>query len=134
MVMEPRQSPERRIGTRTRMTPLQIDWRLPDPDRKKRRRADPATESAWIVDVSVTGAAIEAPLSEDLFKGHRVRIGVDGSVGIVVIRRVTPTDNEWTVRYGVEFVDLDPELEAVFRGLLEKERPAGLETRWQRAR
>jgi hypothetical protein len=117
------------------MTPIKISWRVPEKSRKKRwRSAAPEGETGWIVDVSVTGAAIEAPRSDDLFLGHRVRIALGEHQGMVVIRRAVPSTVERMARYGVEFVDLEPELADELRTLLEEERPEGLEALWQRAR
>jgi len=119
------------------MTPVKIAWRVPDPAKKKRwRTSSPraAAEAAWIVDVSVTGAAIEAPRADDLFLGQRVRIALDELYGTVVIRRAEPSTVDRMARYGVEFADLEPELADALRNLLEEDRPAGLEELWQRAR
>ena len=124
------------------MTPVKIAWRVPERALKKKRwrsaaggPAGPAgAQTAWIVDVSITGAAIEAPRAEDLFLGHRVRIALGDLVGTVVIRRAVPSTVERMARYGVEFIDLDPELAEALRALLEEDRPEGLEQRRQRAR
>ena len=133
--MSPR-PPDRRIGQRKEMTPVKIAWRVPDPAKKKRWRSSSASaaEAAWIVDVSVTGAAIEAPRADDLFLGQRVRIALGDLLGTVVIRRAQPSTVDRMARYGVEFTDLEPELAAALRRLLEEDRPAGLEELWQRAR
>lgn len=117
------------------MTPVKIAWRVPDPAKKKRwRSTSNVGEPAWIVDVSITGAAIEAPRADDLFQGQRVRIALDDLQGVVVIRRAQPSTVDRMARYGVEFVDLEPGLADVLRSLLEADRPSGLEELWQRAR
>jgi hypothetical protein len=116
------------------MTPIKISWRVPEKGKKKRWKSASAGEAAWIVDVSVTGAAIEAPRSDDLFLGQRVRIALGEHHGVVVIRRAVPSTVERMARYGVEFVDLEPALADELRELLEEDRPEGLEALWQRSR
>ncbi len=108
-----------------------MEWGVPEPTRR-RRRASP--ETAWLVDLSVTGASIEAPRSDNLRVGHRIRVALDGHPGTVVIRRIAPTSSEWTLRYGVEFVELEPALADLLRRILEEDRPAGLEQLWLNAR
>ena len=118
------------------MTPVKIEWRVPEASQKRRWRssASATAETGWIVDVSVTGAAVEAPRAEDLFLGQRVRIALGDLQGTVVIRRAQPSTVDRMARYGVEFVDLEPGLADALRALLEEDRPAGLEELWQRAR
>ena len=129
--MELPNAPERRIGRRKLLDPLRIEWRV--PESRRRRRKD-AAQTAWLRDLSVTGLSVEAPADEALLVGHRVRIGLEGQHGTVVIRRIDPTSSEWTLRYGVEFVSLDPGLTDMLRRILEEDRPAGLEQLWTKAR
>lgn len=131
--MEVPNAPDRRIGRRKLLEPLQVGWRLPDPTHSRRRRKGDTEQTGWLMDLSVTGASIEAPHADDLVPGHRVRISFRGAEGTVVIRRVTPCSTEWTLRYGVEFTDLGPELADLLRQILEADRPADLEQRWLRA-
>ena len=132
--MEARRPSDRRIGQRKALTPVKIDWRVADPAKKRKWRSAPAPETGWVVDVSVTGAAIEAPRAEDLYLGQKVRIGLGDLLGIVIVRRAVPSTVDRMAHYGVEFLELDPDLADVLRSLLEEDRPAGLEDFWQRAR
>jgi hypothetical protein len=131
--MEDPRPPDRRIGQRKPLTPLKIEWRAPDPAKKRKWKA-PATQTGWVVDVSVTGAAIEAPRADDLFQGQKVRVALGDLTGVVIIRRAVPSTVERMAHYGVEFIDLDPGLADILRSMLESDRPEGLEEFWQRAR
>lgn len=114
------------------MCRLEIEWRVPKNSRR-RWLGGKSSQVAHVVDVSVTGAAIEAPFADDLFFGQRIAIRYDGLQGTVVIRRAEATDDAKIVRYGVEFLHLDTGLYESLHAILETSRPTGLETRWSQA-
>lgn len=129
---------ERRIGDRRPVDPLEVAWRIADSKQAgrglfRRRIVGTTDRVGRLVDVSVSGAAIEAPYDKDLLFGQKVRIAHDGLEGIVAIRRATPTDREDIARYGVEFVQMDEGLTRRLHELLAEERPEGLEDLWLRA-
>jgi hypothetical protein len=125
---------ERRIGNRKPVDRLPIDWQVGErPAGFGRRRKKDATVDAQVHEVSITGAAITAPHSAELIRGRRVRIGVGGLHGLVVIKRSVPTAEVGITRYGVEFVEMDPGLTDQLRELVAADRPEGLEERWQQA-
>lgn len=123
-------SHERRIGDRQPVGRVEIGWRVPTKPRRQ-WFGSKRTIIGHVVDVSVTGLAIEAPISDDLYQGQIVRIGFEGMYGDVVIRRAEPTDDPTIARYGVEMRTMDSELRDTLHRLLEATRPRGLEQRWQ---
>jgi hypothetical protein len=129
---------ERRIGDRRAVDPLEISWRVADAKQTgrglfRRRHAGGSDRVARLVDVSVSGAAIEAPYEKDLLFGQKVRIAHEGLEGVVAIRRAVPTDRADIAVYGVEFVQMDAGLTRRLHELIEQERPEGLEDAWLRA-
>lgn len=130
--MESTRTNDRRIGHRSLQPPIRIGWRVEDPAKKRRRRRD-SDQTGWILELSVTGALVEAPRADDLYVGHRIRIRLGEHTGTVVIRRAVPSSVEDMARYGVEFQALEPEMADALRAQLESERPAGLEDYWRNA-
>ena len=100
---------DRRIFQRVENTglPLEFDVHVPTgPFRARRRSAHPAE----VVDVSVSGAQIMVTARARPSVASMVKIRHEGSMGTVLIRWHAdgPTHGTWL--YGVEFLELDPEL------------------------
>ncbi|HEV7721657.1 MAG TPA: PilZ domain-containing protein [Iamia sp.] len=95
---------ERRIGDRVGIEAIPVLWRVPPPDqgRKGGRRARRKAQSGALLDVSVSGLQVRAPSSDDLSTGAVVHIDIDGVVGAVTIRRITPVQGRRFCDYGVE--------------------------------
>jgi hypothetical protein len=113
---------ERRIGQRKLVSPVAIDWRVDVKGRK--RKAAKRRQTGYVVDLSVSGASIEAPRADDLLKGHRVVIGLGEWRAVVIIRRIAEVSNERNLRYGVEFLDMDPEFVERIHHVLAADRSA----------
>lgn len=105
---------DRRIGERCDVEGLEVAWITRHPGDAggllRRRAAHLVEQSARIVDVSITGAAVVAPASTHLHRGATALIRVDGREAVVRIERCTPTLRPKVMRYGVQFCSIDPEL------------------------
>jgi hypothetical protein len=103
---------ERRIGVRVPVEGIEVRW-LPSPDVIDLR------SEAWlarVVEVSVTGAVVEASssLPVELAGPATLRYGsVDSAV---TVRHASPTDTEGVTRYGVEWKRLEDPLQRVVYG------------------
>ena len=94
---------------------------------------NPATGETLATYDTFTDAQIEDAVARAA-SGARTWAATAPADRAVVIRRIDPTSSEWTLRYGVEFVSLDPGLADMLRRILEEDRPAGLEQLWTKAR
>ena len=100
---------ERRIGSRTRLEGLVVDWVREAHDGSHGRRA-PVEVPGRVADVSVTGAAIFGPADGGLTPHTKVLIRYEGTDSWVIVRRSEPTDDPAVHLYGVELVEVAPEL------------------------
>lgn len=101
----------RRIGERLGVHGVVVSWntggrRLP----RKRRRPFPEAD---VIDVSVSGAQLLAPIGSLIRVGQVVTIAAGGSLGSVQVRRIVPVTNGPLCVFGVEFIELEPPLEAL---------------------
>lgn len=126
---------ERRIGARTDVgRAVTLEWGGPRPRGVlDRRRWQP---TATLVDVSVSGAAVEAPVPPEVAVGEvlpvRLRVasgpggpgdgGAVDATGTVRVVRVQPVGGG-VYRYGVEFDRLDPELREALHAIAGSGRP-----------
>jgi hypothetical protein len=60
-----------------------------------------------LIDVSATGALIEAPISAKVVVGSQVRLELSGRHGSAVVRRIAKASTRGSCRYGVEFLTGD---------------------------
>lgn len=92
-------------------THLRVVWEPQLPRNPFRRRP---WEQATIVETSVSGALVQAHAHRAIRRGTRISIALGGDRGVVAVRRVDAAPNPAMSFYGVEFVWLDPDLQAQF--------------------
>lgn len=108
-----------RIAQRFRVATTPIEWVVP-----KRRGLDARSKSvlaeAAIIELSVMGAAIVAPLKWRAVTGTKVQVRWEDKTGLVLVRREVPFPGSSKVAmYGVEFADNPSELgRALFERLV----------------
>lgn len=120
---------EGRLGARMPVSGLRVGWNtkgraVPGRLRRPFIQAD-------VTDVSISGASVIAPADKLLVPGAVVSIAAEGAVGKVVIRRVTPMTEGKQVLYGVEFIELDEQLEGMFLEQLGHGRPTPNTVIWR---
>lgn len=102
---------EHRIGRRVAAHGLTMEVVVPPPPKKRfARAAEPRVVVVDVVDVSVSGALIAVPEPEALQVGAVVSVRLHGHEGVVRIRRSFEAEGPGRARFGVEFVDAEPEL------------------------
>ena len=94
---------ERRIGRRWPSSGLAVGWDLQRAGGIRRHRV--RARDGLVLDVSVSGAAILAPVDDDLVAGRLLAVGHGHHVGHVLIRRVLRSDRRDQAIYGVQFID-----------------------------
>ncbi len=126
---------ERRIGRRKPAEDLAVTWcvRPEDSGPNGHERVNGVVERPGrVVDVSVTGAAIDGPIDLPVRPGSQAKLRFRGTESLVTVCRYQATDQADTARYGVEFVSVDPALkDRVYRTIAEG-RPD--EAQWYLAR
>lgn len=105
------------IGTES--SAASIMWEPQQVQPHFRRRLQHAT----IMEVSANGALIRAGVNDDLMRGTRVSIGRGGLRGLVAIRSVEVVGDGSEADYGVQFLWLDPALQAFFDGAVTTDAP-----------
>lgn len=126
---------ERRIAQRGPVGPIAIRLRATERRRGKLGglRSTVVTESAWIVDLSVSGAGVLVRSIEGLGVKSPVELIHDEHVATATVRRVVPQP-DGQVLYGVDFTSLDPEMRVLLFSQVEARRPGDLEAQWLNAR
>ncbi len=122
--------PGRRLGERIQLGDVFLQWRLDEVvnGRFRTRPRDP--EVARLLDVSVSGAAVVAPVAPDLRRGSIVMTRLGDAEAVLRIRRIQDFgDAEWRL-YGTEFVRVDPEVLDWISQLLDGKRPHLLVDTW----
>jgi hypothetical protein len=71
-------------------------------------------EQATIVQVSANGALVRARTNGEITIGTRVSIGRGADRGLVAVRRIEATSDAAMAHYGVQFLWLDPPVQAFF--------------------
>ncbi len=94
-----------RVAQRVPVRTTPVEWRV-----FKRRGANPRSRAVWaeaaIIELSVMGAEIVAPLKWRAITGTKVEVRWEDQSGLVVIRREVPFPNSTTMAmYGVEYVN-----------------------------
>jgi len=114
-------SSNRRIGERVAVEPIPAVVVLPTERKGLRRR--PVELEGQIVDVSVSGLAIECPSSPKLVNRTAASLRVHGSESAIRVVRSEPTTDGMRRVYGVSFVRLDPRLQDELYAVLGRGRP-----------
>ena len=110
MTLERPHTYDRRIGRRHDLIDHVI-WEPQLPRKLFRRRP---WEQATIVETSLSGALVQAHANRSIRRGTRISIALGADRGLVAVRRVDAAPNPVMSLYGVEFVWLDPVLQARF--------------------
>lgn len=119
---------ERRIGRRVDIEPLDVSWvDPPSGPGAAPRRVWPAR----VVNVSVTGAAIEGPSALPWAVGDKAVVRFQGSDSAVTVNWTAPTETPGVSTYGVEFAILHAALKQEVYRACGRGRPG--EDRWERA-
>src|SRR5688500_10582293 len=116
MTLERPNTYDRRIGRRNDLIDHVI-WEPQLPRRLFRRRP---WEQATILDTSLSGALIQAHANRSITRGTRISIGLGADRGVVAVRRVDAAPDPVMSLYGVEFVWLDPHLQARFDDVISR--------------
>lgn len=111
---------ERRIGRRTEThPPIELEWAV-GPGVE----VPPSSSSTGrLLDISVTGAAIEAPTSTALHPGAEVTVRYRDHEGQVTVERVAESPNIGLSLYGVSFAGMSDELREEFYAIVAGDRP-----------
>lgn len=119
---------ERRIGGRYQVSLIHLTWRPELPPKWFRRSTKP--QRATIVDLSVTGALIQAPANEEIHRGTMVNITFGGAhQGRVQVQRVKATPDPNVAYYGVRFVSLDATVRQLIDDTVGAHRPSAADWR-----
>jgi hypothetical protein len=126
---------ERRIAGRGPVEPIAVT--LHATERSSGRlggtRSKKVAESAFIVDLSVSGAGVVCRSIDGLAVRSVVELRLGELAATAAVRRIVERDDGRVV-YGVDFVDMDPGMRELLFGLVERRRPDGLEESWTNAR
>lgn len=125
---------ERRIAERGPVGPIRVELRA--TERRKGLlggvKARVVTEPAYIVDLSVSGAAVVVRRLEGLPVRAPVEVLHEGHVASGVVRRWVERD-DGRVLYGIDFTSMDPGMRSFLFDVVRARRPAGLERQWLQA-
>lgn len=112
---------ERRIGRRTEThPPIELEWAT-TPSMELPTSSSSCT--GRLLDISVTGAAIEAPTSTALHPGATVLVRYRGHGGEVTVERVAESPNVGLSLFGVSFAGMSEELRDEFYSIVAGDRP-----------
>jgi hypothetical protein len=120
---------ERRIGARVDVEPVEVRWIL--PEERSRRSRKPTDVVGWLVNLSITGAAINASSDLPVRPGMLAVLQIGRGRTAVRVKTSMPTDRANVRRFGVEFVDLQSPLKEEIYAVLGHGRPE--ESAWFRA-
>ncbi len=103
---------ERRIGERFLTHEPRMGWRVWSGNaRRDERRRKPLPDCRFL-EVSITGARLLVPETQELGVGSQMVLDYDGESTRVKIRRVEAYNSAFRV-YGVSFIELGPRLKQV---------------------
>ena len=103
-----------------------ITWE-PQLQRTQFRRRQ--LEQATIIELSPNGALIRARTNSAITRGTRVAIGRRNQRGLVAVRRVEPAAGIAMSDYAVQFLWLDPAMQALFDEAVSTDTPFDFEYR-----
>lgn len=121
----------RRIGARTEVVVPVIVMPAPEGARGLRKLLS-AKLKGRITNVSVSGAEVVSRPAKWIAVRSRVLLGDEHGAALVDIRRVEQIGKD-KVRWGVIFVEIDPEFEAVLHQAAGFRQDDDLAWRWDRA-
>jgi hypothetical protein len=124
---------ERRIAERGPVGPIPIQLRA--TERRKGVlgvKSKVVTESAHLVDLSVSGAGVIVRRIEGLPIKAPVELLHEGHVATGTVRRIVERDDH-RVMYGVDFTSMDPGMREFLFHVVEARRPDDLERHWLQA-
>jgi len=98
---------ERRLGQRHETPNLVVSWRVP---RRRFLRTRLVAEPATMLNVSATGAALVGGTVPEFEPGATVIIDCGNSLLRATIARIVPSGEEDTSYYGIQFIDLSPDV------------------------
>jgi hypothetical protein len=93
---------DRRLVRRVDVAAIPVLWRVAPPDEKRRLRRRPKAQSGLLLDLSVSGLQVRAPVADDLFRGSVVHLALDDVHGWGRIRRIAPVPGTRFANYGLE--------------------------------
>jgi hypothetical protein len=102
---------EQRIGDRVAIYGLDVRWVEPLRENASSRKP-PREWPGQVEEVSVTGASIRGPAELPLGPGGLAILRFNGQDSTVSVHRRQRTETAGVIRYGVEFVELRPDLKA----------------------
>ena len=103
-----------------------VTWEPHVPRTQLRLRS---LEQATIVQVSANGAQIRARTNTAVTRGSRISIGRGSDRGLVAVRRLEPASVASMSDYSVQFLWLDPRMEAFFDASISTDTPLDFEWR-----
>jgi hypothetical protein len=118
-----------RVGIEWEGTERRINARCPVEDAASirpmaaRNQARPAPRSVTVLNVSITGAGLQAAGAGDLVAGHTIELGIEGAWSRCRVAWAAPGVDGSTVA-GVEFVERTPRfLPALLRWIEREQHP-----------
>lgn len=121
-------SDDRRTGDRRPIPTLRAEWVV--TERSRWRKTVEHRHPGVIVEVSAHGAAIVSPASVQLPVGTVATVTVGVLRSVVKVVHGEPAE-DGTVRYGVQWVELDPRMRARIDEVLGRESSANV---WESSR
>lgn len=128
--------PGRRLGERIPIGDVFLTWRADEAYQRgvkasKRHRREP--DVGRLLNVSVSGGAVVAPVADDLGRGSVLIVQLGNARAAVRIKRIEEFDDpDWRI-YGVEFVEIEPNFLDWINHLLDDRRSGQLLKAWNHA-
>lgn len=97
-----------RISERYRIAGLNLHWSPPNPKLLSRHK--PIEVEAQVLDLSVAGVLLMAPVNDKLRTGLRIPVRVGNAVGTVEVRNIRKSSVSGMAFYGVVFVKMSDRL------------------------
>ena len=107
----------RRMLTRVRPDDLTVLWCTPGT-KVGARRESKRPPVARVLDISHTGMQLVAPADERIQRGTQLEVVIESITTPVRVRWLGPTNVEGVHAYGVEFLQMNRELEDLVIGII----------------
>jgi hypothetical protein len=129
----PPPDPGRRLGERIPIGDVFLTWRAQEDTDRNKKRSKRGPEVGRLLNISVSGGAVVAPVARDIGAGSVVIVQLGNALAAVRIKRVEEFgEDDWRI-YGVEFVETDPSFLDWINHLLDGRRNSGLLDSWNHA-